>query len=207
MGTELQVDATASGDGGRIYLVRHGETEWNRVGRWQGVTDIPLSDVGRAQARALGETLAGHGIDRVYSSHLTRARETAEIVTATWELAPPIQIDPRLRERGYGSFEGLTREECAARFPGAWDLYLADRRVVPPDAEPQAEVVERASAALGTIAAGLRPGARSLVVSHGGTIRSFVHHAVGIVLPPLGNGAIVSLGWKDDRFVLLGPSE
>ena len=58
-----------------------------------------------------------------------------------------------MRERGYGAFEGLTREECAERFPGVWEQYLADRRVVPPGAEPQAEVIERITAALTEIAA------------------------------------------------------
>jgi broad specificity phosphatase PhoE len=185
-----------------ILLARHGETEWNRIGRWQGATDIPLSDVGRQQARALAERLFGQPIRRVYASHLSRARETAEIIVTTLGLSGPVSIDPRLRERGYGCFEGLTREECALRHPGAWERYLADRRAVPPDAEPQDEVVARFTAAMDAVARDADAGVSTLVISHGGSIRSFVHAAVGVVLPPLGNGAIVRLVFGDGRFSL-----
>ena len=187
-----------------VILVRHGETEWNLVGRWQGTTDIPLSDAGRAQARDLGQRLRGAGITRVHTSHLSRARETADIVAATWDLRVPVIVDERLRERGYGGFEGLTRDECAARFPQAWAEYQADRRAVPPDAEPQAEIIARVMAAMHEIAAAtdLPPTTPVLVVSHGGSIRSFVHAAVGVLLPPLGNGAIVQLRFDGARFRL-----
>ncbi len=86
-----------------LLLVRHGETDWNRDGRWQGGSDTSLNDVGREQARALADELDGN-ISTVYSSDLARARETAEIVVANIGL--PVQIDPRLRERGFGSWEG-----------------------------------------------------------------------------------------------------
>ncbi len=188
-----------------ILLVRHGETEWNLVGRWQGTTDIPLSDNGRAQARELGERLRGHGIARVFASNLSRARETAEIVTATLDLNVPVVVDARLRERGYGCFEGLTRDECAARFPDAWEKYQIDRRVVPPDGESQTAIITRVMAVMREIAsvADLPDDASVLVVSHGGSIRSFVHAAVGVLLAPLGNGALVRLTFEDGRFRLL----
>ncbi len=164
-----------------ILLARHGETEWNRIGRWQGATDIPLSDVGRGQARALAERLIGQPIHRVYASHLSRAKETAEIIVNTLGLQVSVSVDPRLRERGYGCFEGLTREECAERHPGEWERYLADRRAVPPDAEPQDEVIARFTAAMDAV------------------VRDA---AVGVVLPPLANGAIVRLAFGDGRFFL-----
>jgi broad specificity phosphatase PhoE len=187
-----------------ILLARHGETEWNRIGRWQGATDIPLSDVGRAQARVLGERLRGRGIARVHASHLARARETAEIVSATLGLDPPA-LDARLRERGYGCFEGLTRDECAAHYPDAWALYLADRRMIPPEAEPQSEIIERVTAAMHAVAAAAADGTIVLVVSHGGSIRSFVHAAFGVLLPPLDNGALCRLDFDDGRFLLVDP--
>src|SRR5207253_901529 len=112
-----------------ICLARHGETEWNRIGRWQGATDIPLSDVGRAQARLLAERLRDRRIARVHASELSRARETAEIVAAHLGVPAPT-TDRRLGERGYGAFEGLTRVECEERHPAAWARYLADRRAV-----------------------------------------------------------------------------
>ena len=179
-----------------VYLARHGETEWNRIGRWQGATDIPLSEVGRAQARLLAGRLRARGIGRVHASHLSRALETAQIVAAGLELPAPV-VDARLRERGYGAFEGLTREQCAQRFPEVWERYLADRRALPPGAEPQASVVDRITAALTEIAsAEATVDSAVLVVSHGGTIRSFIHHATGLVPTPLENGAMFKIRFQ-----------
>jgi uncharacterized phosphatase len=188
-----------------IFLARHGETEWNRLGRWQGMTDIPLSDQGRAQALELGERLKGLGPTRAYTSHLSRARETAEIVAATLGLEPPV-VDRRLGERGYGSFEGLTREECAERHPGVWEKYLNDRRITPPNAEPQAAIVARVTAAMEAIATSTTTtasgdGASVVVISHGGSIRAFVDAAIGVVLPPVGNGSIFRVRFDGGRFV------
>jgi probable phosphoglycerate mutase len=187
-----------------LYLARHGETEWNRIGRWQGATDIPLSDTGRAQARALAERLRDRGIARVHASHLSRALETARIVATDLGLPEPA-VDARLRERGYGVFEGLTREECAERYPGVWEQYLADRRAVPPEAEPQHEVVSRVTAAMHAIASvehdtSVAPDA-ILVISHGGTIRSFIHAIVGVVPPPLDNGTMFRIRFEAGVFV------
>src|SRR4051794_25554723 len=157
-----------------VFLARHGETDWNRDGRWQGKTDIPLSDAGRAQARALGATLAGRGIVEIHASDLQRASETAEIVARIAGIAAPLKLDARLRERGFGCFEGFTREECADRHPEAWPRSLADRRATPPGGEPQSEVAARVVAALTEIARAPRAtGDATLVVSHGGTIRTF----------------------------------
>jgi broad specificity phosphatase PhoE len=187
-----------------IYLARHGETEWNRIGRWQGATDIPLSDTGRAQARLLAERLRDRRIARVHASHLSRAHETAAIVAAHLGMPAPL-TDPRLRERGYGAFEGLTRSECEDRFPGAWQRYLADRRLVPPGGEPQAEVVERVVAAMTEIAtANDETSSESgtiLVISHGGTIRSFIHAAIGVIPPPLENGTVFRIRFDSGAFV------
>jgi broad specificity phosphatase PhoE len=183
-----------------IFLARHGETEWNRVGRWQGKTDIPLSDVGRAQAEALRDRMRSRRIVRVYASDLGRARETAEIVAAPLRLTP-VTLDERLRERGFGCFEGLTRAECEVRHPEAWARYLADRRSTPPDAEPQPEVVARMMAALTDIAAATPHGGTVLAVSHGGAIRSFVHAVTGVTPPPLDNGALFRARYEDNRFV------
>jgi broad specificity phosphatase PhoE len=184
-----------------LFVARHGETEWNRVGRWQGNTDIPLSEVGRAQARALGERLRGLGIAQVHASHLERARETADIV-AKLLTVPTCTVDQRLRERGFGCFEGLTRAECAERYPVAWGQYLADRRSTPPDAEPQPAVEARVVAALTDIArVPVRAGEATLVISHGGAIRTFIHAVTGAAPPPLDNGALFLACYDVDRFV------
>jgi broad specificity phosphatase PhoE len=183
-----------------IFLARHGETEWNRLGRWQGTTDIPLSEVGRSQARELGDRLRGLGIAAAYASDLVRAHETAAIVAGMLGLAAPA-ADARLRERGYGRFEGLTREECETRFPEVWQRYLADRQATPPEAEPQAEIIARVTAALHDIAAGMDDGASVLVISHGGTMRSFASAAIGVVLPPIENGSVFRVRFEGGRFV------
>jgi probable phosphoglycerate mutase len=184
----------------RIFLARHGETDWNRVGRWQGATDIPLSDVGRAQARALADRLRGHDIAQVHASDLVRAHETAQLVAASLGI-PSVAVDTRLRERGFGCFEGLTREECAVQHPEAWQRYLADRRSTPPGAEAQDQVVARVVAALTAIASSVDEDKVALVVSHGGAIRSFMAAINGQPPPPLANGALFVARFADDRFI------
>ena len=109
----------------RLCIIRHGETAWNAEGRVQGQTDVPLSEVGRAQARAVAEALArsnstraagaGERFTALYASDLTRVRQTA--APAAEHLALPVQLDARLRERHYGMFEKLTYVEAKERFP------------------------------------------------------------------------------------------
>lgn len=183
-----------------VYLARHGETEWNRVGRWQGHTDIALSDAGRAQARALAEVMRVQGLVRVHASDLVRARETAEIVARVIGVAP-VHVDPDLRERGFGCFEGLTRAECAARFPDLWARYQADPRNAPPDAEPHDAVIERMRLAVRRAAgpAAVDAGA-ILVVSHGASIRALVAAVTGTRPPPLGNTALFRMQVSPDGF-------
>lgn len=93
-----------------IYIVRHGQTDWNKVGRMQGRTDIPLNETGREQAREVGEKLKGIEFDKVFSSPLKRAYETAKIITNK-----PIEIDERLIERCCGELEGKTKNEIKIR--------------------------------------------------------------------------------------------
>ena len=116
-----------------LLLVRHGETDWNREGRWQGLSDTSLNDLGREQARVLAGTLDGT-VDAVYSSDLNRARETAEILAE--ELDLEVRLDPRLRERGFGSWEGLTTPEIEERFGEAHRLWRAGNGPGAEDAEP-----------------------------------------------------------------------
>lgn len=105
----------------RVLLVRHGQSEWNAVGRWQGQADPPLSDLGRAQARAAAHSLGA--LDAVFASDLQRATETAAIIAAALGLGP-VMVDPDLRERDAGEWSGLTRDEIHERYPG----YLPDDR-------------------------------------------------------------------------------
>jgi len=149
-----------------ILLVRHGETDWNLNRRVQGHSDTPLNDTGRAQARALGEEIAGEEIDAVYSSDLMRAHETARLVAEPRGLDVTAIRD--LRERHFGTWEGLTDEEIFARFPearqGPWG-----------DAETAEEMADRVLGALHRIAE-THPQRRVLVVSHGGPLRAVLRH-------------------------------
>jgi broad specificity phosphatase PhoE len=185
-----------------VYLARHGETAWNRVGRWQGQTDVTLNDHGRAQSRLLATTLRTRGIVQLGSSDLARARETAEIVAAELGLdARGITLDAGLRERSFGGFEGLTRDECAARFPDEWARYRADIRLPPPGGEPHAAVVTRMRAAVQRAALALPDDAGAVVlISHGGAMRALVTAITGVEPLPLDNGAMFRIETVDDGF-------
>src|SRR5436309_15386015 len=96
-----------------VYLARHGETAWNREGRWQGHTDVVLNEAGQEQARRLAERLRGASVVEVRASDLARAWQSAEIVAAALGVAAVVR-DPDLGERGVGGFAGLARQEWAA---------------------------------------------------------------------------------------------
>ncbi len=159
-----------------LFLVRHGETDWNAAGRWQGQTDVPLNPRGREQAREVAARLRTAGLAAVASSDLLRARSTAEIVAA--ELGLTVNhLDAALRERRFGCFEGLTREEVEARFPEAWARYVADPGPAPPGGESREELLGRLLPAVASAAARL-PGP-VLVVLHGGAMRALLAEHVG----------------------------
>jgi len=177
-----------------IYLSRHGETDWNAEGRWQGHTDKPLNDNGRGQARALAETLRGTGLAGVVTSDLLRARETAEIVAAALGL-PIDYVDPDLRERTIGVFEGLTREECERLHPGHWAAWI-ERREPPPGAEGHASLGARVTGAIARAAERIkRSDLPLLLVTHGGAMRAALAHA-GHEVPPIKNAAIWKIAWE-----------
>jgi broad specificity phosphatase PhoE len=177
-----------------LYLTRHGETDWNVAGRWQGHTDVPLNAVGYSQARALGRALRRVSPVAVVSSDLVRAVETARVAAALLrvELA---YTDRELRERAFGCFEGLTREECVARHPEAWRAWVEEQRA-PEGGEDRKVLAARVTAAIGRAAEELLPGAGPLlVVTHGGSLRAAVTAAYGSMPPPIANGAIWRVEW------------
>ena len=152
-----------------LLLVRHGETDWNADGRLQGHTDRPLSDFGRRQARQLAEELAEEKLDAIYASDLSRARETAEIVGVRLGLG--VVIDPGLREKDWGTWEGLTGvERDRVEFVG----------------ESTGAHQERMLGALRRIAE-RHSGGRVLVVTHGGSMRRVQTVALGMALPVVEN--------------------
>jgi broad specificity phosphatase PhoE len=152
-----------------LLLARHGETDGNAEGRLQGHTDTPLNDFGRRQANALAEQLAGQGIDAVYASDLSRARETAEIVADRIGLPVTLLVD--LREKDWGTWEGLTSAE-RERVVFVGETTEAHR--------------ERILDALRSISE-RHPRGRVLVVTHGGSVRRVQAAAMGMALPVVEN--------------------
>ncbi|WP_309708490.1 histidine phosphatase family protein [Pseudolysinimonas sp.] len=165
-----------------VYLVRHGETEWNRQRRIQGLTDIPLNATGREQARLTGLLLTRRPISRVVASPLGRARETAEIIATQIGLDAP-QLREAFVERNYGAAEGLDFHEIDVRYPPGVDV---------PGRESREDVAARVIPALQTLAAE-HPGEAIVVVSHGGAIRAALMTAApGSGFGPITNGSVHS---------------
>jgi probable phosphoglycerate mutase len=158
-------------------MIRHGETTWNAEGRVQGQTDVPLSTVGEAQARALAAALAGERFAALYASDLARVRQTA--APAARALGLEVRLDPALRERHYGKFETLTYAEARERFPEDYARFRAKE----PDydfgsGESLVRFSERAIACVAGIAA-RHAGETVLVFTHGGVLEMVHRHARG----------------------------
>lgn len=147
----------------RFLLVRHGESEWNAVGRWQGQADPPLSRTGREQAWRAAQSIGA--VDAIVSSTLQRAYETARIIGDAIGVGPVI-LEPDLMERHAGEWEGLTRTEIEAQWPG----YLGDKKR-PPSYETDEPLLVRVHEGLARIRAEV-PGDDILVVTHGGVINA-----------------------------------
>jgi uncharacterized phosphatase len=181
-----------------IYLVRHGETDWNRERRIQGSTDIPLNDVGREQAARTGRILARRDWDGIGSSPLTRALETGTIIASIVGIDPDsVEILPGLVERAYGEAEGLDDSELFRQFPGDTPV---------PGRERREDVAARVIPALIEFA-GRHPDSRLIVTTHGGVIRAVLNtvapetrHHRGI---PITNGSVHSFRHVDGALQLV----
>ena len=152
----------------RICLVRHGQTDWNAEGRWQGHEDIPLNELGREQAQFAALLLAKYEWAKVFSSPLQRALETAQIIATAIDISKKPKILDDLRERHMGEASGLTKEERQEKFPDG----------VVSDAEDLEEVAERGITALNTIAEE-HSEENVIVVAHGGIIRAILRSLLG----------------------------
>jgi broad specificity phosphatase PhoE len=163
-----------------IHLVRHGETDWNRELRWQGHSDRPLNERGRAQAYAVADALAGLSFAAIYSSDLSRAFETAQIVASRLNLG--VKIEPALREIDVGSWEGSTIEELQARCPEAVVRWEERGEHGWEGGESHEQMATRVEDAVRAIAA-RHDGKDVLVVCHGGPIRVLKALAHGLDYP------------------------
>jgi len=195
----------------RIIAVRHGETDWNLATRIQGKIDIPLNANGRWQAQRLARTLAAlDPLTAIYTSDLSRARETAQATSDATGLA--LCLEPALRERGFGHFEGHTFVEAEE----AWPRETARWRERDPDWAPRggetlSAVRERVLRATDALASRHR-GEQILLVAHGGVIDALYRAATGLDIRsprtwPLGNASINRLLWTPQGLSLVGWSD
>lgn len=165
-----------------ILLIRHGETDWNTERRLQGHLDVALNAEGVRQAQALGQALRGEPLDAIFASDLSRARQTAEAIAAGRGMS--VQIEPGLRERCYGAFEGLRHEDIRQRYPeayAAWQARELDARM-PAGEQPGETLREFSARAVGALV-GLvvaRQLRRIAVVSHGGVLECICREARGL---------------------------
>ena len=173
-----------------LALVRHGETDWNRHGRLQGVSDVPLNEAGRAQAREAGHRLSARSWDLIVASPLSRASETASIIGERIGLDVAATYDD-LVERDYGEAEGMTDWEAYHEWPHGWY----------PGLEPRRDVAERGLRTVADLAA-KNPESAIVVVTHGGVIRAIldvVHHRRS---PRILNAAVSTLTIDDDGWLV-----
>jgi broad specificity phosphatase PhoE len=172
---------------GILYIVRHGETEWNAQGRIQGHTDISMSDKGRQQARSLARRLARVSFDVAYSSDLSRTRETAQIILG--ESRIPLHTTPQLREYNKGVFEGLTVHEYARQYPELYQASLVNDLDFAPVG---GETIRQTTVRMARFVDELKERHLEetvLIVGHGGSLRSFL--VALLSLPPEANWKFV----------------
>ena len=169
---------------GQLYIVRHGETHWNRQGRIQGHTDVPLSDRGQAQARLTADRLRPVPLDAAYASDLSRAAHTAAIILEGRQV--PLHTTPQLREYHKGAFEGLTEPQLRAQHPTHYPGYLAkDLDYAPPNGgESVRDVCARITPAINQIRH-RHLTETVLIVGHGGSLRAAMMTLLG--MPPDAN--------------------
>jgi broad specificity phosphatase PhoE len=158
----------------RLHLVRHGQTDWNLEGRWQGQADVALNDVGREQAQQSAQKLRSISLAAIYSSDLIRAAETARAIARV--NPAPLVLEPRLREIHQGEWQGLLVGEIQARYAEAFQQSRANPlTMAAPGGETTQQVGERALAAVRDLAA-KHPQGNVAVVSHGYILAVLLTH-------------------------------
>ena len=156
-----------------LYIVRHGETDWNKMGKYQGITDIPLNENGLNQAKACGNALKDVAFDRILSSDLSRALVTADTIRG--DRTTSITVDKRLRELNFGDWEAMLFSDIEARWPGLIDeMYLRPHLVKVPNGESFKDLQDRAWAGLEEFLNVNYEEETLLIACHGGTIRTLL---------------------------------
>jgi broad specificity phosphatase PhoE len=184
-----------SDPGPDVMLVRHGETEWSRLGQHTGNTDVELTEAGESQAKALAGVLGGRSFDLVLTSPMRRARQTAELADLT-----PYEIDDDLREWDYGELEGLTSSQIRERYPD-WSIWYGPW----PGGETPEQVAGRADRVIRRV---LRTPASSVaLVAHGHFLRVLAARWLDQPAPSgrllaLDTASVSVLGWEHEAQVL-----
>jgi probable phosphoglycerate mutase len=158
----------------RLIIWRHGQTEWNATDRIQGHADVALDDIGRAQAAAAGRHIANDHPDVIVSSDLRRAADTAAALAAITGLT--VRLDPRLRERYFGDWQGLTNAEVRNAYPDVWARW---RRGEPADAAGIEDIDALRKRALDAMTDAAQLGGTVVVVTHGGTAKQAMGSMLG----------------------------
>lgn len=167
----------------KIWLARHGETDWNVQRLMQGTTDTELNENGLAQAARLGEAMAGKGIAYVYTSYLRRASRTAQIVAD--RIGVPCEVREGLHETGLGEWEGRVWQDICEETPEITSRWMADRRNTrPPKGETYQDVLDRFIPAVVRIVR--EATADVMIVSHNGTIKAYLAELNGTPLETMG---------------------
>ena len=159
-----------------ILLTRHGETDWNKTGRWQGHADIPLNEKGHQQAAALCQRLQSWPIETVYTSDLQRCVQTAVPLAKALDIQPTLA--PIWRERDVGDFSGMTGDQARDHYPEIWANAVRGM-VDPPNGEPFAQVLSRAWQAFESVVEAHDTGLVA-VVTHGGLLHALLGQVMGI---------------------------
>ena len=160
-----------------LMLVRHGETEWNVQRRYQGQSDVPLSEIGNQQAESIAGRLAGQEIDAIYASDLKRAWQTAQVIAA--QIGLDVISEPRLRELKFGILEGLTFEEAEEKYPEMITAWLDDFNNTP----ERAETIDMFNARIVSLLDDLKRKHDEqvvLLVGHGGSLSEILRVVLGL---------------------------
>ncbi len=164
----------------KLILVRHGQTVWNKLGKYQGQADIELSEVGRKQASLLAQKFPIEKVDAIYSSPLIRAKETAEIIGAKFNI--PVETCPEFCEISFGKWEGLTYDEIHTQWPKEHDmLFTRPDLLTCPEGEGFTQVQERSAKKMESLIKE-NPDKTFVIAAHGGVIRTLLCHALGMPL-------------------------
>ncbi|MBB5869789.1 putative phosphoglycerate mutase [Allocatelliglobosispora scoriae] len=184
--------------GTRLIIWRHGNTDWNAGNRFQGQLDIPLNELGRAQAQSAAAVLAELHPDAIVTSDLQRAAHTAAALAERTGLTA--HRDARLRERHFGAWEGLTREEIQERSPAGFEAWRLGQPLVADGIERAEDLLKRAHEGL-VAAAERAPGGTVVVATHGGTARWAIAAMLGWPEEVIaGIGVLGNCHWSELRF-------